>query len=141
MKIQKFKHGDKVKVAKNLGSTMAHFRNDFEAIVMYSYASKYGVDHDGNYGIMACDTGNECAWYNENQLTLIEHVGQKGIDIIKERKEEKEKQESNMDWIWDNWKEIRTAVPGATMCELMKRIGITEPWGSRGEGVQPSCTK
>ena len=44
-KPQKFKKGDVVWVAKDLGSSMSHFANNCPAIVLYSYESEYG---DGN---------------------------------------------------------------------------------------------
>ena len=34
-----------------------------------------------------------------------------------------------------HWPDIREKPTGATMDELMRRIGITNPWGSRGEGI------
>ena len=44
MKKQKFSTGDHVKVAKDLGSTMRHFQNDCEAIIIGSYADRFGGD-------------------------------------------------------------------------------------------------
>ena len=39
---QKFKKGDYVRVTKNLGPMMSHFKSDCNAIVMGSYNDRYG---------------------------------------------------------------------------------------------------
>ncbi len=133
--MQKFKRGDKVRVADDLGGPMSHFRSGYDAIVKGSYHDQFGHgDHD-EYTLMACDTGSESSWYEEHQLTFLEHVGEEGIDQIAVDRDAREAIESDIDWIFDNWKEIRTSPSGATMDKLMELIGMTNPWGSRGEGI------
>lgn len=44
--------------------------------------------------------------------------------------------QSNLDWIVSNWASIRANTSGATMTELMRLCGITEPWGKHGEGFE-----
>lgn len=97
---QKFKRGDVVWVAKNLGSMMSHFASDCPAVVLYSYEDEYG-EGDGyeyinaepddpdfqeyvndakeranqphQYGlfILAKDDIGETAWYPEEALSRV----------------------------------------------------------------------
>ena len=71
---QKFFEGDLVRVAKDLGPTMFHFPCDQEAVVIGSYADKYGgrdEDHTREYAIYLLEHDDEVSWYWENQLELI----------------------------------------------------------------------
>jgi hypothetical protein len=40
-------------------------------------------------------------------------------------------------WIVENWPRFTAAgqYPGASIAELMRLVGITNPWGSHGEGI------
>lgn len=40
--------------------------------------------------------------------------------------------ESDIDWIFANWSKIRETPSNATMNELMRRVGIDDPWDRRG---------
>ena len=104
---QKFKKGDVVWVAKNLGSMMSHFANNCPAVVMYSYESEYGnsegyvyveadpddedyqeyvadakaeANREHDYGLFILAKGDvgETAWYPEGSLVLIP----KGTDPV-----------------------------------------------------------
>jgi hypothetical protein len=132
---QKFKRGDVVHIAADLGPTMSHFTADKDAIVMHSYADKYGGDSHDIYSLMFCDDGSQCSWYHEHQLTFLRHGGEQEIDRVTSEREKREEMQTDLEWIVANWPTIRTRVPGATICELMRRIGISEPWGAHGEGI------
>jgi hypothetical protein len=136
---QKFRRGDVVHIAKDLGSYMSHFDNDQDAVVMYSYAEKYGGSDVDSWCLLFCETGGEVSWYHTHQLTFLRHGGQEEIDRIKNAKDVREAKETDLAWIVSNWKTIRNKVPGPTMGELMRRVGITNPWGSRGEGITWYC--
>lgn len=98
---QKFERGDKVRVAKDLGSMMRHFPNDFEALIEYSsddmYADERGIyvhDFDIQYSLMyEQDNYNgkgdsrltTTAWYHQNQLTLIERGSEQTIKDFQEK--------------------------------------------------------
>lgn len=72
---QKLFAGDLVYVAKDLGPSMSHFENDQQAIVLYSYAEKYGGNSARDYtqfSIYLLESKYTVSWYNEDQLTLIE---------------------------------------------------------------------
>jgi len=70
--MQKFNKGDLVKVDKELKPGMSHFHKDCDAVVVGSYADKFGGDNNEKYSIYIKGIG-ECSWYFEDQLTLIEH--------------------------------------------------------------------
>lgn len=78
MKIQKFFRGHKVRVAKDLGSSMSHFQGDCNAIVIGSYNDQYGGGHRGKntpYSLLLFPKGSSpysCSWYMESQLTLMD---------------------------------------------------------------------
>lgn len=134
MKTQKYKRGDMVRIAKDLGPSMSHFEADQDAIVMGSYRDQFGGDNVDSYTVMLCESGGETSWYYEHQLTFIRHVGDEGIAAIETVREKREAEETNLEWIVKNWPSIREKPPGATMSELMRRCGIEKPWGAHGEG-------
>lgn len=76
--MQKFKKGDLVRIASDLGPSMFHFDANCDAIVIGSYADKYPdeciLDEDDEehheYTLYLQGKG-ECSWYYEWQLTLI----------------------------------------------------------------------
>ena len=51
---------------------MSHFQSDCEAIVVYSYADRYGGDNIETYTVYLKGQ-EEVSWYYEYQLILIEH--------------------------------------------------------------------
>jgi len=133
MKKQKFKRGDVVHIAKDLGPSMAHFENDLEAVVMGSYRDQYGGDNAKDYTLMFCRDGNEVSWYGETQLTFLRHGGEAEIERIKFEREKRKSTERDINWIMANWLGIRENPSGATLAALMRLIGIENPWPS-GEG-------
>lgn len=133
---QKFKRGDVVHIAADLGQSMSHFTNDKNAVILGSYADQFGGSNTKSYTVIFLDTGGECSWYHENQLTFIEHSGEELITKVKKEREKREVIEKDLNWIVSNWKKIRIeGVPGASMCRLMFLIGIINPWGNHGEGM------
>jgi hypothetical protein len=133
---QKFAHGDVVRVADDLGSWMQHFESGCEVVIDHSYREKYGGEGDRHsYSVIFPETGATCAWYQEDQLTFIRHGGQALIDEIETARKAREVYQTNLEWIIANWKSIRESVPGPTIGALMGWIGITNPWGSQGEGL------
>ena len=68
---QKFKIGDRVRIAKDLGYSMSHFKNDCNATVVGSYAQQFGGDDVKEY-TLNIDNYGKSSWYKEHQLTLIE---------------------------------------------------------------------
>lgn len=135
MSKQKFNRGDVVHIAVDLGQSMSHFEKDKDVVILGSYADEFGGNNTRDYTVLFED-GNECAWYQEYQLTFLRYGGEELISEIKKTRNERNKVVSDLGWIVDNWKKIRKeGVPGATMVKLMSLIGITSPYGNHGEGI------
>ena len=131
--IQKFYKGDWVQIAKDLGRSMSHFTANCEAIVIGSYRDNYGGDDTKSYTLHLKGRG-ECSWYEEHQLTLIE-VGR--FDKLKEWEDTEEaerKEKGDIDWIFSHGKEVMEESHGASIATLAGCFGLTNLWGSHGEG-------
>jgi len=128
----KFKIGDKVHINKELGSSMSHFKNDIDVIII----GTSGEDEYVKYSVLFLD-GTQCAWYYEKQLIFIEHVGMKEIKRIEWERNERENKESQFEYIIENWKTFinNDKYPFASIEALGKLMGINNIWGSRGEGI------
>lgn len=132
--MQKFHKGDHVMVAKDLGPHMSHFKSDCEAIVIGSYKDKYGGDNTESYTIHIKGSG-QTSWYEEHQLTLIRI---RAIDLLGEWEAEQKAfidQNSDLDWIFDNGKEVAKSPSGATLEKLYSMLRDDSMWGRNGEGI------
>ena len=67
---QKFPVGTRVRIADDLGKSMAHFPSGMNATVEYTYAHAYGGDDVKSYSLIIDGRGSS-AWYCEHQLTEI----------------------------------------------------------------------
>jgi hypothetical protein len=131
--MQKFHKGDWVRVAKDLGPSMKHFIADCEAIVIGSYDDQFGCGNTTDYTLHLNGRG-ECSWYHEGQLTLIE-AGR--LDKLKQWEDEKDaecKQKGDLDWIFGHGQEVLENPHGASIQALANCFGLTNLWGSHGEG-------
>lgn len=134
--MQKFQKGDLVQVAKDLGQSMSHFTADCRAIVIGSYADQYpqySKTNTKDYTLFLEGEG-ECSWYGENQLTLIESGR---LDLLEEWEQEQEDENTkkgDLDWIFTNGAQVLKEGHGASVAALAKCFGLTNLWGSRGEG-------
>lgn len=85
-KKKKFPCGSFVKIADDLHGGMDHFASGIPAMVEYTYAHAYGSDDIDSYSLIIRETEgidrykgfkgesyiwSSCAWYEEDQLTLI----------------------------------------------------------------------
>ena len=133
-KKQKYKNGDLVRIADDLGPTMRHFRSSADAIILYSYNDKFGCGDTDNYALHIKDSGFH-AWYKEHQLTLIE---KNRLDLLDEwEREEKEYEEkvSDLDWIFENGSDVLKGAHGSSIQALAECLGVGNLWGSHGEGI------
>ena len=132
--MQKFHKGDHVMVAKDLGPHMSHFKSDCEAIVIGSYKDKYGGDNTESYTIHIKGSG-QTSWYEEHQLTLIRI---RAIDLLDEWEDEQKAfiaQHSDLDWIFDNGKDVAKSPSGVTLEKLYSMLRDGSMWGRNGEGI------
>lgn len=131
---QQFHKGDHVKVADDLGDFMRHFQSGCEAIVIGSYADQYGGSDRNSYTLHIKGSG-PTSWYYGSQLTLIEA---NRPDLLKQWEDEAEalrKQRSDHDWIFENGPEVLAKGYGASVAALARDVGVTNLWGSHGEGM------
>lgn len=133
--MQKYKKGDHVRVAKELGSMMSHFNADCEAIIIGSYKDQYGGDDTKSYTIHIKGHG-EVSWYEEDQLTLIEKNRLDLLKLWEDEEKEEEKQKSDLDWIFSNTESVFNHLHNATVYALAECLGfsVDDLWGPHGEG-------
>lgn len=132
--MQKFNKGDKVKVADDLGSSMGHFQSGMQAIVIASYADKFGGSDTKSYSIYIKGQG-EVSWYYENQMELIEKGCYEELEEWKYYLKNKKEIESDIDWIFKNGPSVVIQPSGYSIQTLFNYICKGSLWGSRGEGV------
>lgn len=131
--MQKFHKGDWVQVANDLGQSMSHFTAGCEAIVIGSFKDKYGGSDTGSYTLHLKD-GGRTSWYYENQLTLIEGGKLDKLKQWEDKADSEQKQKSNIDWIFSNGVDVIANPHSASISALAKCFGVTNLWGSNGEG-------
>ena len=132
--MQKFHKGDHVMIAKDLGPHMSHFKSNCEAIVIGSYKDQYGGDNTDSYTVHIKGIG-QTSWYEEHQLTLIRI---RAIDLLDEWEDEQKAfiaQHSDLDWIFENGKEVAKSPSGATLEKLYSMLRDGSMWGRNGEGI------
>lgn len=131
--MQKFKKGDHVRIDKDLGKSISHFRADCEAIVIGSYADQYGGTDTKSYTLHIKNSG-QTSWYDECQLTLIEPGRVDLLDEWEAAQQSEKKLKSDLDWIFEHGPEVLESPHGASIQALADCFGLTDLWGSRGEG-------
>lgn len=135
MSKQLFHADDLVQVAKDLGPSMSHFTADCRAIVIGSYCDLYGGNRDCHTYSLYLEGRGECSWYEEWQLTLIEHNQQVLLQEWRAARDKKIAQESDLDWIFANGAQVLKSASGASIEALGAKLGIDNLWGSMGEGI------
>jgi len=131
---QQFQKGDLVRVAKDLGDWTAHFQCDCDAIVIGSYADQYGGSDTKSYTIFIRNDG-KVSWYDEHQLNLIEPNQFDLLSTWESEEASEIKEKSDLDWIFTNGPEVAGAPHGASVQALANCFGLTNLWGSNGEGI------
>ena len=131
---QKFKYGDLVRISDSLGASMSHFTSGREAVVVHSYADRYGGDNHTDYSIYIEGEG-PVAWYRESQLTLIESNRADRMQEWEDAAAAKKKIESDLDWIFAHGEEVLAGGSWASIGALAECFGLVNLWGPRGEGI------
>ena len=130
---QKFRKGDLVRIAKDLGASMSRFPSDCEAIVLGSYADQFGGNDTQSYTLFLKGR-NEVSWYYESQLTWLEEgrmdlLEQWGAEIKAEIKIK-----ADLDWIFAHGQEVISNPHDASVSKLANCLGLPNLWGESGEG-------
>ena len=121
-------------VAKDLGPSMSHFTSDVDAIVIGSYQDQYGGGNTRDYTVHLKGHG-ECSWYHESQLEMIESGRSDLLKTWQADRDAEAKQKADLDWIFANGPDVLESAHGASIATLAKEVGITDLWGSHGEGL------
>lgn len=127
---QKFKRGNLVRIAKNLGSMMSHFDNDKDAIIVGSYADQFGGDNTKSYTLMFVDTGGKCSWYQEHQLTLIDEGGEHLFEQAEKNRKCISEQDTNLSYILSN---LDGGLSSESILLLFDMLGYNTSFHSNGE--------
>lgn len=130
-KEQKFKKGNLVHIAKDLGSTMSHFENDEDVIIVGSYADQYGGSNTKSYTVMFPDTGDESSWYEEHQLTLIDEGGEHLFKEAKKNRERISEQNTDINYIVSKLNE--GSLSSESILLLFDMLGHNTPFHINGE--------
>ncbi len=135
---QKFKRGDVVRVADDLGDSMQHFHGKGEiSHIVGSYKDQYGGGDNGepSYTLLFTD-GGESSWYDESQLTLQRHGTDAEMTSIRDARTAKNAVEGDIEWIVKHYAEIADQPPNASIHGLAALLGlsINDLWGKHGEG-------
>lgn len=130
---QKFHKGDLVRVADDLGSCMSHFPSSVDAIVIGSYCDQYGGSDSGQYTIYIKGRG-QISWYYEGQLSLIEERRNDLLDQWEQEAKELDDKCADLDWIFANGRDVLSKPRVASIEALARCFGLTNLWGSNGEG-------
>ena len=131
---QKYQKGDHIMIDKDLGSMMSHFTADAEAIVIGSYKDQFGGSDTKSYTLHIKDRG-KVSWYYEHQLTLIEANRSDLLEQWETKEKELVSQQSDLDWIFTNGKEVVDNGYGTSIQALADVHNFGSLWGSNGEGV------
>lgn len=132
---QKFHRGDLVHVAKDLGPSMSHFTADVDAIVLGSYNDLYSSEGSGRgYALWLKGVGKS-SWYDEDQLTLLEHGREDLLQKWTAERTAADKLHGDLDWIFTHGDEVLKGAHSASVEALAACFGERNLWGSQGEGV------
>jgi len=95
MNKQKYPRGTRVFISESMPSYMSHFESGCEAIVEYSYEQEFGdgeleEGEEHEYSLILLNSEGRpvgsSAWYEENQLTLLDGTKEEGLLLIEEYK-------------------------------------------------------
>jgi hypothetical protein len=135
MSKQKFKRGDHIKIADDLGKSMAHFQSGVEGIVIGSYADKYGGKTIDSYTIHIKGHG-QVSWYYENQLTLIKKGRIDLLEVWEKEAADLKTKERDLDWIFSpEHAHENFQLPGESAQALADELKLGSLWGRSGEGL------
>lgn len=108
-----------------------------QGIVIGSYADQYGGDSEYSHStyIVFIKSGGRTSWHDDCQLTLIEHNRTDLLQKWEREMEEIREQQSDLDWVFSHGFEVLEHKYGASIQALANCFGVTNLWGSSGEGV------
>jgi hypothetical protein len=124
----KFRPGDLVRIIKN-----THDYSSDMAIVEYSYSEKYGgTSKFEDYSLFFERTGSR-SWVYGSEMELIESAQHNLLEKWKNDLENREKIESNLDWIFSQGNSFMKNPSGHAAQALFTSAGFGSLWGNHGE--------
>ena len=107
-----------------------------EVIILGSYNDLYGgnAEHEPSYSVKFQD-GGTLAWVDQSRMTFVRHATEEEVQAIDAKADALAQVQGDLDWICDNWASIKDRPPPASLNTLCGLVGITNPWGVRGEGA------
>ena len=132
---QKYRKGDLVHIISKMPSSKSHFDCDKDAIIIGSYADQFGGNDIKSYTIFIEDRG-ETSWYDEDELIFKEKNRLDLLETWEEKLQKKYDEKYDLDWIFENGKEVLQHPNGASIQALANCIeeGFNL-WGRNGEGI------
>lgn len=134
--MNEFRKYDHVRIKDLSGGPRDHFPHSTDAIVLYSYAEKFGGEDDRSMCLFVNGRG-EVSWYEPCDLELIGHDRKDMLDGWKKEMDEANARESDLDWIFEHGKEIAKGegYTGTVAETLYHCLTDRDIWGTRGEGI------
>ena len=131
----KYKKYDHVQIKDlSMYSSVRHFPNNIDAIVLYSCREQY--QDDDEYCLWVNGRGVH-SWYSSDTFDLLEHDRKDLLDKWKDELAKAIARESDLDYIFSHGKEIAQGegYNGVVAEALYKCLTSGTMWGSRGEGI------
>lgn len=127
--VSSFVRGDLVRVYGERGLAIAE-----EAVVVYSYAERYGSGDPESYSLLFRGRG-EVSWFPSSQLTLVRN----DLALLDQWRGEVDAtaaQRSDLDWIFANGREVLRSGYRPSIQALADCLRLDDLWGPpRGKGV------
>ena len=130
-----FEVGDHVHIAKDLGPSMSHFTADCDAIILEIDQNDEDNQAPDDKCALYIKGHGKSAWYRLHQLTLLEPRPRGLLKMWKAEQKAEDKMHGDLDWIFTNGLAVTQGASGATMQALAACLGVSNLWGSRGEGM------
>ena len=104
------------------------------AIISGTYASQYG-GNDHNSLSLTFENGGSSSWWYPSKLKLVERDKMSLLSKWKQERSEREKTESDLDYIFQNIDLVLENKSGSSLQAVYSYVGGGSLWGTRGEGI------
>lgn len=133
---------DLVKIKDLSNTDRSHFPHSCRGIIVSSYNEMYGnkdnaYSEDDEFSVFIEGKG-ESSWYDSSCFEeLLERNQELLLKNWKAKKESRIKQESDVNWIFENYMNSGEEISSTSICALANDLGISKSqmWGSHGEGI------
>lgn len=131
--MQKFNKYDLVRVTSDRITVKAGTM----CIILGSYKDQFGGNEQGETSYTVFREGmGEMSWMYDGEVELVERNRPDILERFKSEYDAKIATLSDLDWIFENSKEVLQGGHGASIQALASCFGMTNLWGRSGEGVE-----